>query len=303
MNADMRSDFLTDKLLKALAYDNEIRVYVLNATEMVAEAQRRHDSWSTATAALGRAMLGTTLLGATLKGNDKITVRINGDGPVGYLIVDSNGKGETKGYIHNPHVSLPLNAKGKLDVRGAVGTEGMLTVSKDLGMKKPFVGQVPLISGELGEDFTYYMANSEQVPSAVGVSVLVNPDETVKAAGGFMIQVLPGAKEETIKKIETVIEELPLVSKLMENGENPEQILERLVGAENYQLLETMPVTFECDCSKERFGDAIVSLGVDEIQSMIDEDHGAEAVCHFCRRKYHYSESDLESLKEEAASI
>ena len=161
MNADMRSDFLTDKLLKALAYDNEIRVYVLNATEMVAEAQRRHDSWSTATAALGRAMLGTTLLGATLKGNDKITVRINGDGPVGYLIVDSNGKGETKGYIHNPHVSLPLNAKGKLDVRGAVGTEGMLTVSKDLGMKKPFVGQVPLISGELGEDFTYYKYDVE----------------------------------------------------------------------------------------------------------------------------------------------
>lgn len=294
---------MTDKLIKALAYENEIRVYVADTTEMVAEAQRRHQSWSTATAALGRAMIGTTLLGATLKGNDEITVRIEGNGPVGYLLVDSNGKGETKGYIHNPEVNLPLNEKGKLDVRGAVGTEGMLTVSKDLGMKTPFVGQVPLVSGELGEDFTYYMANSEQVPSAIGVSVLVNPDETVKAAGGFMIQVLPNAKEETIKKIETVIAELPLVSRLMEQGETPDQILERLVGQDNYKLLETSPVEFKCDCSKERFGDAIVSLGVDEIQNMIEEDHGAEAVCHFCRTKYQYTEQDLKQLKEEAASI
>lgn len=293
---------MTDKIIKALAYQNEIRVYVVEATEMVSEAQNKHDSWSTATAALGRAMIGTTLLGATLKGREKITVRIEGNGPIGYLVIDSNGKGETKGYIHNPQVNLPLNNNGKLDVRGAVGTDGMLTVSKDLGMKKPFVGQVPLVSGELGEDFTYYMANSEQVPSAIGVSVLVNPDETVKAAGGFMIQVLPNAKEETIKKLETVIAELPLVSRLMENGETPDEILERLVGKDNYQLLETTPVQFKCDCSKERFGDAIISLGVDEIQNMIDEDHGAEAVCHFCRTKYQYTENDLEKLKEEAAS-
>ncbi|API87910.1 Hsp33 family molecular chaperone [Marinilactibacillus sp. 15R] len=294
---------MTDKLIKALAYNNEIRVYVVDATEMVTEAQKKHDTWSTATAALGRAMIGTTLLGATLKGNEKITVRIEGNGPIGYLVIDSNGKGETKGYIHNPQVNLPLNGKGKLDVRGAVGTEGMLTVSKDLGMKKPFVGQVPLVSGELGEDFTYYMANSEQIPSAVGVSVLVNPDETVKAAGGFMIQVLPNAKEETINKIETVIAELPLVSRLMENGEKPDQILERLVGKDNYQLLETTPVMFKCDCSKERFADAIISLGAEEIQNMIDEDHGAEAVCHFCRTKYQYTENDLEALKEEAVSL
>ncbi|WP_208560548.1 Hsp33 family molecular chaperone HslO [Marinilactibacillus kalidii] len=293
---------MKDKLIKALAYENEIRVYVVDATEMVAEAQRRHDSWATATAALGRAMIGTTLLGATLKGNDKITVRIEGDGPIGYIVVDGNGRGETKGYIHNPQVNLPLNDNGKLDVKGAVGTEGMLTVSKDLGMKKPFVGQVPLVSGELGEDFTYYMANSEQVPSAVGVSVLVNPDETVKAAGGFMIQVLPGAKEETINKIESIIAELPLVSKLMENGETPEEILERLVGSKDYNVLETTPVEFKCDCSKERFGDAIISLGVDEIENMIDEDHGAEAVCHFCRTKFQYSENDLEVLKTEAAN-
>lgn len=289
---------MTDKLIKALAIDNEIRVYVLNATNMVSEAQMRHDSWNTATAALGRAMVGTTLLGATLKGSDKLTVRIEGNGPIGHIVVDSNAQGETKGYIHNPKVSLELNGSGKLDVRGAVGTEGMLTVSKDLGMKEPFVGQVPLVSGELGEDFTYYMANSEQVPSAIGVSVLVNSDESVKAAGGFMIQVLPGATDETIDRVEETIAQLPLVSSLLESGETPEQILNLIVGEANSNILEEMPVSFTCDCSKDRFGDAIVTLGADEIQEMIDEDHGAEAVCHFCRTQYEFSEEELEELKE-----
>lgn len=292
---------MTDKLIKSLAIDNEIRVYVLNATNMVSEAQMRHDSWNTATAALGRAMVGTTLLGATLKGNDKLTVRIEGNGPIGHIVVDSNARGETKGYIHNPKVSLDLNGNGKLDVRGAVGTEGMLTVSKDLGMKEPFVGQVPLVSGELGEDFTYYMANSEQVPSAIGVSVLVNSDESVKAAGGFMIQVLPGASDRTIDRVEETIAQLPLVSSLLESGETPEQILNRIVGEGNSNILEEMPVSFTCDCSKNRFGNAIVTLGADEIQQMIDEDHGAEAVCHFCRTQYEFNEEELEELKEAAS--
>lgn len=290
---------MPDKLIKALGYKDQIRVYVVDATEMVKEAQKRHDTWSAGTAALGRAMVGTTLLGATLKGEEKLTVRIEGGGPVGYLLVDSNGKGETKGYIKNPQVSLDLNEKGKLDVRGAVGTEGMLTVSKDLGMKEPFVGQVPLVSGELGEDFTYYMANSEQVPSAIGLSVLVNPDETVKAAGGFMIQVLPNAEEETIAKLEETISTLPLVSHLMEEGETTEGILDRLVSDGTARLVDTMPVSFKCDCSKDRFRDALITLGEKELQEMIDEDHGAEAVCHFCRSEYHFSEAELKELIEE----
>ncbi|GEK91612.1 Hsp33 family molecular chaperone HslO [Alkalibacterium kapii] len=294
---------MEDKLIKALAYDDQIRIYVMNATNMVKTAQRKHETWSAATAALGRAMVGTTLLGATLKGDEKLTVRIEGNGPVGYILVDSNGKGETKGYIKHPEVSLPLNEHGKIDVKGAVGTEGMLTVSKDLNMKNPFVGQVPLISGELGEDFTYYMANSEQVPSAIGLSVLIDPDETVKAAGGFMIQVLPNASEETIQKIETAIADLPLISKLMDDGETPEKILARLVMNESARILETMPVSFKCQCSKDRFKDAIVSLGESEIQAMIDEDHGADAVCHFCRTNYHFSEEELTALKEEADKL
>jgi len=214
--------------------------------------------------------------------------------------VDSNGKGEAKGYISNPKVSLPLNDKGKLDVKGAVGTNGTLTVSKDLGMKEPFQGQVPLVSGEIGEDFTYYMANSEQTPSAIGVSVLVNPDESVKAAGGFMIQVLPGAEEETIVELEKTIQNMPMISSLMEQGETPEAILNRLCGAGSPKVLENLPVEFKCDCSKERFANAIVALGTKEIDEMIEEDHGAEAVCHFCGRKYQFSEEDLEELKEEA---
>ena len=291
---------MADKLIKALGYDDQIRVYVLDTTDMIKTDQGKHETWSAATAALGRAMVGTTLLGATLKGDETMTVRIEGGGPVGYILVDSNGKGETKGYIQNPKVSLPLNEQGKIDVKGAVGTEGMLTVSKDLNMKRPFVGQVPLISGELGEDFTYYMANSEQVPSAIGLSVLVNPDETVKAAGGFMIQVLPNASEETIGKVEEAIATLPLISKLMDEGETPEQILGRLVKDESGRILETMPVSFKCNCSKERFKDAIVSLGEKEIDEMIEEDHGADAVCHFCRTTYHFDEEELRELKAES---
>lgn len=292
---------MTDTLIKALAYNDEIRVYVVDATAMVNEARSLHDSWNTATAALGRTMLGATLLGATLKNKqDKLTVRIQGDGPIGHIIADSNMYGEVKAYVQHPHVALELNEKGKIDVRGGVGTEGELIVSKDQGLKTPFVGQVPLISGEIAEDFTYYMAVSEQTPSAFGLSVLVNPDETVRVAAGFMIQVLPGASEETIDALEATIQNIPQISDFMDKERNLEALLSELVGAGNYKLLEEMPVSFKCNCSKERFGNAIVSLGKDEIQQMIEEDEGAEAVCHFCRKKYHYSVEELTALQEEA---
>lgn len=293
---------MTDYLLKSLCYDGEVRVYTIDATEAVAEAQRRHETWSASSAALGRTMIGALLLGATLKGEEKMTVKVEGDGPVGHIIVDSNGKGEVKGYIANPKVSLPLNEAGKLDVRGAVGTEGSLTVTKDLGMKEAFSGQVPLVSGELGEDFTYYMANSEQTPSAIGLSVLVDTDDSIKAAGGFMIQVMPGATEETITELEKQLAEIPMISQLMENGEKPEEILNRLVGEGNANILEKLPITFKCDCSKDRFARAIIALGTKEIDEMIVEDQGAEASCHFCGNHYHYSVADLEALKAEAIS-
>lgn len=292
---------MSDSLIKALAYNKEVRIYVIDATEMVEEARAVHDSWSVATAALGRSMIGTTLIGATLKNKqDKLTLRLQGDGPIGGIVVDTNMYGQTKAYIKNPHVSLDLNEEGKLDVKGAVGTEGTLSITKDQGLKTPFVGQVPLVSGELAEDFTYYMTVSEQTPSSFGLSVLVNPDESVQVAAGFMIQVLPGVSKETIDQIERTLKDMPQLSNFLGQDRSLTKLLDLLAGKDNYQILEEMPVSFKCDCSKERFANAIVALGKGEIQEMITEDHGAEAVCHFCRRKYNFTEEELETLKKEA---
>lgn len=291
---------MEDYLLKALSFEGQIRAFAVNATGTVGEAQRRHDTWRTSSAALGRTMVASLMLGAMNKGDDKITVKVQGDGPVGAIVIVADGRGNVKGYMQNPKVNIPGNEKGKIDVRGAVGTNGSLTVIKDLGLKEPFSGQVPLVSGELGEDFTYYLANSEQVPSAVGLSVLVDiEDSTIKAAGGFMIQVMPDATEETIIEIEKRMAEVPLVSKLIDQGETPEEILYRLLGKENVKILEKMPVQFHCDCSKEKFASGIISLGKQEIQEMIDEDKGAETVCHFCENKYQFEEEDLKALLAE----
>ena len=290
---------MKDHLLKVLAFNDEVKAVAIVATEAVSQAQKRHDTWSAATAALGRTMIGTQLLATSLKGKEKITVQVNGDGPGGKIMADANGRGEMRGYITNPHVSLELNDKGKLDVRGVVGTNGTITVIKDLNMREPFSGQVPIVDGELGMDFTYYLAVSEQINGAVGVSVLVNPDETVCAAGGFMIQLLPGASEATISEIERRISEIPMVSKLIEQQEQPRDILNRLLGSENIRVLEEMPVKFHCPCTRERFSAGLMSIGVDDLQHLIDEDHGAEVVCHFCGEKFHFDEAELQGLIDE----
>ncbi|AQP53967.1 redox-regulated molecular chaperone Hsp33 [Vagococcus penaei] len=293
---------MTDYLVKALCYNGEIRAMAVRSTQVVAEAQQRHDTWRAATAALGRTLSASLMLGAMHKNNEKLTIKVQGNGPLGAIVVDADAKGNVKGYVQNAQVNLPANAVGKIDVRGAVGTEGSLTVIKDLGLKEPFTGQVPLVSGELAEDFTYYLANSEQVPSAVGLSVLVDNenDDKVKAAGGFMIQVMPGASEETISEIERRIADIPMVSKLLDSGETPENILYRLLGEENVEILETMPVQFFCNCSKDKFASAMITLGESELQSMIDEDEGAEAVCHFCGEKYFYTIDELTELIDQA---
>lgn len=288
---------MSDYLIKGLAYDGQFRVYAVNATEAVAEAQRRHDTWSASSAALGRTMVGSILIATTgLKGDQKMTVMVNGNGLGGRIMVDANGKGDVKGYIQNPRVSLPLNDHGKLDVRAVVGTEGTLTVIKDLGLREPFSGQVPIVSGELGEDFTYYMANSEQIPSAIGLSVLVDTDDSIKVAGGFMIQVMPDASDEAISAVEKNISEMPLVSRLMEKGAKPEDILHRILGEENVHFVEKMPVQFKCDCSHDRFKEGIAAIGKEELKLIIEEDHGAEVVCQFCENKYNYSEEELTEL-------
>lgn len=291
---------MKDYLIKALAFDGQVRAYAVNSTETVGEAQRRHYTWPTASAALGRSMTAGVMMGAMLKGDNKLTIKINGGGPIGGIIVDSNAKGEVRGYVHHPQTHFDLNEHGKLDVRRAVGTDGMLMVVKDIGMRDHFTGQVPIVSGELGEDFTYYFASSEQVPSAVGVGVLVNPDNSILAAGGFIIQLMPGTDESTITKIENSIQSIPPVSKLIEKGLSPEELLFEILGKENVKILETMPVSFQCTCSKERFGNAIISLGTEEIEQMIEEDGKAEAHCHFCNEKYLFSVEELEDLKNQA---
>jgi len=292
---------MTDYLIKAMAFNNQVRAYAARTTETISEAQRRHQTWPTASAALGRSMTAGVMLGSMLKGDAKLTIKVEGGGPIGVIIVDSNAKGEVRGYVTNPQTHFDLNEKGKLDVARAVGTQGNLTIVKDLGLKDHFSGQVPIVSGELGEDFTYYLVTSEQIPSSVGVGVLVNPDNTILASGGFIIQLLPGTDEETITEIEKRLGAMEPISKLIQRGLTPEEILEEVLGEGNVKVLEKQPVAFKCQCSKERIENAIVSLGPDEIQAMIDEDGQAEAQCHFCNEVYLLTKEDLEELKIEAS--
>ena len=291
---------MNDYLVKALAFNGQVRAYAVKSTDTVGEAQRRHYTWPVASAALGRTISAGVMMGAMLKGEENLTIKVEGGGPIGLILVDSDAKGHVRGYVSNPHVHFDLNEHGKLDVRRAVGTEGMLSVVKDIGLRDYFTGQVPIVSGELGEDFTYYFATSEQVPSSVGVGVLVNPDNSIKAAGGFIIQLMPGAEDETITMIENRLNTVPPVSKLIDRGLSPEELLKEVLGEENVNILETLPVAFTCKCSKERFENAIVGLGEEEITAMIEEDGQAEAQCHFCNEKYLYTREELEELRKEA---
>lgn len=287
---------MSDYLVKALAFDGTVRVYAANTTEMVKEAQQIHDSWATASAAFGRTLTATMMMGATLKGDDKITAKIEADGPMGAIVVDATAHGAVRGYVKNPHVHFDLNEKGKLDVARAVGQNGMLSIVKDLGMRDNFTGQVPLMSGEIGDDFTYYYAKSEQIPSSVGVGVLVNPDHTILAAGGFMVQILPDASEETIAYLEQQLQSIIPVSKMIERDFTPEQIVETLVGSDAFNIIDRMSVAYECGCSKDKFARAIMGLGKDEIQSMIEEEGDIETTCHFCNRTYDFSKDELENM-------
>ena len=290
---------MQDYLVRALGFEGRVRAFAVITTETVSEAQRRHNTWPVVSAALGRSLTASVMMGAMLKGEDKLTIKIEGNGPIGPMIIDANAKGEARGYATNPHVHFELNGQGKLDVRAGVGTEWSITIVKDLGMRDMFSGQTPIVSGEIAEDFTYYFAVSEQVPSSVGLGVLVNPDNSIKAAGGFIIQLMPDCDDETITAIEKQLSSIEPVSKMIEKGYTPEQILEAVLGEGNVQVLSTLPVKFQCQCSKERFGAAIIGLGVEEIKNMIEEDGKAEAQCHFCLEKYEFTQAELEGLIDE----
>lgn len=276
--------------------NEEIRILSVDTTETVNEAVTRHNAYPTAAAALGRTVTAGVMMGAMLKNEEKVTINIQGGGPIGAIIVDSDARGNVRGYLGNPEVHFPLNDQKKLDVRRAVGTDGFLNVVKDVGLKDDFTGSVEMVSGEIGEDFSYYFYTSEQVPSIVALGVLVNPDNTIKAAGGFIIQVLPGASDETIEFLDHRAQEMAPVSKLIDQGLSPSEIIGTVIGKTNWKQLDDMPVNFECSCSKERFLKAIGSLDKSEIMTMIKEDGGAEADCHFCRNKIWIEKEELQAL-------
>ncbi|MGM1416472.1 redox-regulated molecular chaperone HslO [Bacillus cereus group sp. BceL300] len=289
---------MKDYLVKALAFDGEVRAYSVRTTNTVSEAQRRHDTWRTASAALGRSLTAGTMMGAMLKGEQKLTIKVEGNGPIGPILVDARANGDVRGYVTNPHVDFEGTEQGKLRVYQAVGTEGFVTVIKDIGMREPFIGQSPIVSGELGEDFTYYFAVSEQTPSSVGVGVLVNGDDSILAAGGFILQIMPGAQDETISFIEDRLQKIPPVSTLIEQGLSPEELLYAVLGEDKVKVLETMDVQFNCTCSRERIESVLISLGKTELEQVREEEEETEVHCHFCNERYKFSKEDITNLIE-----
>lgn len=305
-----------DYLVRGTAADLMIRAFAVDATETVEEARLHHDTRPVVTAALGRLLTAGAMMGSTMKGNDDLlTLMIRSDGPIKGLTVTANSHGEVKGYPLNPDVEVPRKYKGKLDVGGAIGP-GTLTIIMDLGLKEPYSGQIELQTGEIGDDIAYYYTKSEQTPSAVGLGVMVDTDLTVKHAGGFMIQLMPDATEEVISKLEERISKMPPVTTLMEEGKNPEEILEYLLDGMDFKLSTEgenssissegemdaprenyrMPVCFKCNCSKDRMLKALATIKRSDLQEMIDDGEDVEVVCHFCNTKYKLTVEDLKTL-------
>ena len=285
------------KLARCITKDGSAIACALDSTDLVREIQRIHQSLPVITAALGRLASGASIMGYLLKGEkDSLTLRMKGGGPAGTLIAVADSSGNVKAYVDNPAVDLPLNPQGKLDVRGAVGTDGVLSVVRDLGMKEPYVGQTPIVSGEIAEDLTHYYAKSEQIPTVCGLGVLVDRDLTPKAAGGYLVQLLPFADPACITAIEENMKTVPPVSSMIDQGIPPEEICRMLLKGLDPELLDEGAPVYHCDCSRQRVERTLASLQKEELIAMRDEDHGCEVCCHFCETKYHFSEQDLQAL-------
>lgn len=287
-----------DQLVRGTAYDGQIRVYAAVSTGLVQQLQRRHQLWPVATAALGRTVTVAAMMGM-MHDEGKVKVQIKGDGPLGYIVADADAAGHARGYVHQPHVDLPPNRQGKLDVAGAVGS-GFLYVFKDFGIGEPYRSSVPLVSGEIGEDFTYYFTVSEQTPSAVGVGVLVNPDLSVQAAGGWIVQRMPGAEEDVISRVIERVGRLPAVSSMVAEGLSAEQMLEQVIGPEGQSRVhQVIPLTFSCNCSRQRVEDMLRGLGPKEVEAILQNQGAAEVTCQFCNERYTFDRGELERLLEE----
>ena len=291
---------MNDYMIRATAADGQIRAFAATTKEMVETAKNAHNTSPIATAALGRLMTAAAMMGSDLKGEGELlTLRIEGDGPIGGLLVTADGKGDVKGCAFNPDVMLPPNAQGKLDVGGSLGL-GVLSVIKDIGLKEPYVGQTQLITGEIAEDLTYYFATSEQVPSSVALGVLMNKDNTVRQAGGFIIQLLPDASDEIIDRLEAKLSGISSITSLLDAGKTPEEILTDILGEFGLEILKKMPVQFHCDCERSRVEKAIISIGRKEIQDMIDEGKEIEVNCQFCNKHYKFSVDELGEMLKKA---
>jgi len=291
---------MSDYIVRATAADHQIRAFAATTRELTEFARSAHNTSPVATAALGRLLTAGAMMGSMMKGDqDLLTIKIQGDGPIEGLTVTADSKGNVKGYVFNPSVMLPPSPAGKLDVGGALGV-GVLSVIKDIGLKEPYVGQTILVTGEIAEDLTYYYASSEQTPSSVGLGVLMNKDNTVRQAGGFIIQLLPGASEEVISGLENKLAQVKSVTELLEAGDTPEMILEHMLGEFGLEIMDRLPAQFDCNCCKDRVEKALISVGKKDIQSMIDDGETIEVNCHFCNKHYHFTVEELQELLKKA---
>ena len=292
---------MSDKIMKFLAYDGKVSVICANTTEMIEKARKTHDLSPVATAALGRVITIASIMGAEMKNSgDRLTLQIKGSGPLGVMVAVANNFPKVKAFVTNPYVDLPLNDIGKLDVGAAVGTEGYINVIKDIGMKEPYIGISPIVSGEIAEDFANYFMNSEQRESAVALGVLVDKNG-VKSSGGYLIQLMPGSTEEEITIIEQAIFKAGAISKMLDQKLTLEEIAKKITGDENMKVMEQdiIPI-YKCDCSKEHMADGLVTVGKKELQDIIEKEGKAELICHFCNKKYEFTKEELENLLRDA---
>lgn len=289
------------KIVRYITEDGSAFVIACDSTDMVAEMERIHKTSATVTAGLGRLITAASMMGDMLKSkDDSVTVRINGGGPCGDMIAVSDYEGNARAYVQNPIVEIPLNEIGKLDVKGAVGTDGQLYVIKDIGLKEPYVGQTPIVSGEIAEDITNYFATSEQTPSVCALGVLVNPDLTVKRAGGFIIQLLPSCPDEIIDLIEKSISDIPSVTNMLEDGFTADDIAKRALKGINIEKLDESTMSYKCNCSRERVENALISTGIDNLNEMANADENTEVECHFCDKRYIFTPNDVKQLIKSA---
>lgn len=290
-----------DYIVRATAADGMIRAFAATTRHTVESAREHHNTSPIATAALGRLLTGAAMMGSDMKNEqDLLTIRINCDGPIGGLLVTADNSGHVKGYVNNPSVMLPPNDKGKLDVGGALDL-GVLSVIKDIGLKEPYVGQTILVTGEIAEDLTYYFATSEQVPSTVALGVLMNKDNTVRQAGGFIIQLMPGAGDDIVDRLEQRISGIDSITSMLDKDMSPEDILEYVLGEFDLKVYDRLNCSFQCDCTRERVAKALLSVGRKELENMADEGKDVELQCHFCSKRYTFTPAEIRQMAKQSA--